>query len=57
MISDKLYELGDMIGLEHKDIRYMISNKQKFKTNVYFISPKEIYPKGTMYGTICINDI
>ena len=56
MISNKLYELGHMLGLDHEDIRYIISNKQTTKTNVNSTSPKEIYPKGATYGTICTND-
>lgn len=56
MTSDKVYEVGYMLGLGHEDIQDIISNKQTIETNVKLTSPKEIYPKGTMYGTICIND-
>lgn len=57
MISDKVYELGLMLGLDYEDIRKIISNKQTNKTNLHYTQTKEIYPKGATYGTICINDI
>jgi len=56
MFPEEIYELGDMLGLKPKDIRDLISNKQTTEIPVKITSPKEIYPKGAEYGTICIND-
>jgi len=56
MISDKLYELGHMLGLKQKDIQYLILNKQETEISLNIIPSMELYKVGTLYGTICIND-
>ena len=56
MTFRKVYELGHMLGLEYEDIQDIISDKKTIETNVKLTSPKEIYPKGATYGTICIKD-
>lgn len=56
MTSRKVYELGNMLGLEYEDIKNIISDKKTIETNVKLTAPKEIYPKGATYGTICIKD-
>jgi len=56
MNSHRVYELGHMLGLEHEDIQDIISKKLITETSANLTSPKEIYPKGTLYGTICISD-
>ena len=59
MIPDKVYEIGGMLGLEHKDLRdLVISSSVSDKTNISETppSPVDVYPKGELYGTVSKND-
>ena len=59
MFSDKIFELGAMLGLETKDIKNLVLDKTIRDTRSELeelSSPADIYPKGELYGTISIND-
>ena len=60
MISKNIFEIGDMLGLEHKDIQNLLSDSSiENITNKYATpcSPMDTYKNdGTWYGTISIND-
>lgn len=56
MIPDKI---GDMLRLKDEDIYDVIANKSSFdKMNISETppSPVDTYPKGSLYGTLSIND-
>lgn len=58
MSNYNIYNVGAMLGLKPKDIQDIISNKSMNNTSQNITSaPLEIYPKGTMYGTINLEDI
>jgi len=59
MISDKIYEIGGMLGLQDRDIRDLVAKASisdgpdKLETS----SPTDTYKDdGIWYGTISIND-
>lgn len=55
MIPDKLFEIGNMLGLQHRDIKNLMVKKQTSKTPVKKSSPIETYKSsGGDYGTISI---
>jgi hypothetical protein len=56
MIYNSIFELGDMLGLVHEDIKDIISKKKSIGTNVNSIPIKEIYKGGGFYATISIKD-
>lgn len=57
MSNYNIYKVGAMLGLKPKDIQNIISNKSIKNTNQNItLAPLEIYPKGTMYGTINLKD-
>jgi len=59
MISDKIYEMGALLGLENEDIYDVITNKSASdKTNILqiLLSPVNAYKDGSLYGTVSIND-
>ena len=56
MIPYEIYELGNMLGMKHKEISDVISNKQAVEIQFDHTSPKAVYPKGSLYLTICIKD-
>ena len=56
MTSNRVYELGYMLGLEHDDIQDILYKKQTTEISMNLTFPKEIYPKGTLYGTIGTSD-
>jgi len=53
MIPEELYKLGDMLGLEHRDIQNFIIDPSG-NTELPF-SPADSYKFG-LYGTLSIND-
>ena len=52
MIPEEIYELGDILGLEHKEIKDFILDKSNLDVT---FSPLDNYKVG-LYGTISIND-
>ncbi len=59
MNSDKIFKLGAMLGLKPKDIRNLVIDRtiQDTRDDLEVPSfPLDIYPKGSFYGTISIND-
>jgi len=59
MIPDKIIRVGAMLGLVPKDIRNIVSDKSilgKTDNLEAQLSPVDTYIKGTLYGTISIND-
>jgi hypothetical protein len=57
MIPEEIYELGNMVGLDRKDIKNLLTDTSR-NTKVPF-SPIETYKNGgpgDLYGTISIND-
>ena len=56
MIPDKIFEIGSMLGLQHRDIKNLTVKKQTSKPLVKKSSPMETYKSsGGDYGTISIN--
>ena len=59
MSNYNIYEVGAMLGLKPKDIRNILSRKSMINTKDSQdvpLTPMEIYPKGTLYGTINLKD-
>ena len=59
MISDKIYEIGNMLGLENEDIYDVIANKSasdKMNISKTPPSPVDTYGKIILYGTVSIKD-
>lgn len=60
MILDKISEIGELLGLEHRDIQNLLSERPIVNiTNktVTPCSPMNTYKQdGTWYGTMSIND-
>ena len=59
MKLNKIFEVGAMLGLKPKDIKNLLLDKtiQDTRDDLEVpSSPVDIYPKGTEYGTISIND-
>ena len=60
MIPEEIFSIGNMLGLEHKDLQYLIPERSNQDTtnNVEVpFSPVASYKvDGTYYGTISIND-
>lgn len=53
MIPEELYKLGDMLGLEQKDIQNFIKDTSGNREVPF--SPADSYKFG-LYGTVSIND-
>lgn len=60
MIPEEIFNIGNMLGLKHKDLQDIIPEKSSLDTtnNVEVpFSPLESYKvDGAYYGTISIND-
>jgi hypothetical protein len=58
MVLDRIFKIGEMLGLEYGDIQNLLSDRQtKDIKNVIPCSPMNTYKEnGTWYGTISIND-
>lgn len=62
MISEEIFGVGDLLGLEHKDIQDLIldNSNPDSKGNIDVpLSPVNTYKNsgpGELYGTISIND-
>jgi hypothetical protein len=59
MNIEEIYELGDMLGLDHKEIQNVLSDNKtlnKSKKTTKPSSPVDNYKCGVDYGTISIND-
>ena len=53
MDSDKIYEIGSMLGLTQNDINKLTIDKVNKTDNVY--SPVDNYKDCSFYGTVSIN--
>ena len=56
MIPNKLYELGQCLGLDKRDIDNVYSSLATKKGDASFTSPLEVYKDSCHYGTISIKD-
>ena len=60
MSSNRIYDIGAMIGLKYNEIQYLLSEKSMsvmMKNPVKPCSPMDTYKNdGSWYGTISIKD-
>jgi len=59
MIPENIYEIGDILGLEYRDIQDLISDKSSLDSTDNLeipSSPVDSYKEITLYGTVSIND-
>ena len=56
MISEKVYEIGAMLGLECKDINDILSSRSTFYKTDETCTPANIYKDVIYYGTVSIKD-
>jgi hypothetical protein len=52
----RIYEMGNILGLEKREIKDLISNKPTAEITVAISSSVELYKLGALYGTITISD-
>ena len=56
MKKDKIYELGEKVGLNKQEIDETLTNVSSKYKQVSISYSSDCYKDGTMYGSISIND-
>jgi len=56
MFPDKIYKIGEILGLSKEDMDIFLSAKQNSATPVRFSLPVEVYKGIIEYGTVSIKD-
>ncbi len=56
MFPNKLYEIGQNLGLNKKDVESVLSTTPANERDIKSIPPTEIYKEFGKYGTVSIHD-